>query len=193
MKYFTAVENRSYFFSSCEGCPAKCCDGREGSIFSQLLLEDFELVSKNFPILFSFGEIGYLKAVVLLSNGKDFCPYIQNHQCTIYENRPNVCRNYPLSGNLDNKIYIDEGCPAVSSQEIGTAINIENTALKDYQEKFLETHFYLEKFNHKEDFSLVVTINNIDFYQYQKNSEDEFMKYHIYSLKHLEKILSSRK
>ena len=116
MKTFIDTTNKSFTFSSCEGCPARCCDGREGSVYSELLLEEFERVSQNFPILFTFGELGFLKANVLLSNGKDFCPYIENHKCTIYEDRPQVCRNYPLSPHLDNNIYIDDSCPAITSE-----------------------------------------------------------------------------
>ncbi len=199
MKTFLSTQNKSFTFSSCDGCPARCCDGREGSVFSQLLLEDFEIVSQNFPILFTFGDMGYLKANVLLSNGKDFCPYIVNHQCTIYENRPNVCRNYPLSGNLDNQIYIDDSCPAIHS-EFGKDIVIDgivqkkfdNDSLHNYQEKFLETHHYLEQFNHKEDFDKVITINNIEFYKYIKPSSDSYMNLHIKSLDKLNKVIKEK-
>ena len=199
MKTFLSTQNKSFTFSSCDGCPARCCDGREGSVFSQLLLEDFQIVSQNFPILFTFGDMGYLKANVLLSNGKDFCPYIVNHQCTIYENRPNVCRNYPLSGNLDNQIYIDDSCPAIHS-EFGEDIVIDgivqkkfdNDSLHNYQEKFLETHHYLEQFNHKEDFDKVITINNIEFYTYIKASSDSYMNLHIKSLDKLNKVIKEK-
>jgi len=199
MKTFLSTQNKSFTFSSCDGCPARCCDGREGSVFSQLLLEDFQIVSQNFPILFTFGDMGYLKANVLLSNGKDFCPYIANHQCTIYENRPNVCRNYPLSGNLDNQIYIDDSCPAIHS-EFGKDIVIDgivqkkfdNDSLHNYQEKFLETHHYLEQFNHKEDFDKVITINNIEFYKYRKASSDSYMNLHIKSLDKLNKVVKEK-
>ena len=199
MKTFLSTQNKSFTFSSCQGCPARCCDGREGSVFSQLLLEDFQIVSQNFPILFTFGDMGYLKANVLLSNGKDFCPYIVNHQCTIYENRPNVCRNYPLSGNLDNQIYIDDSCPALNS-EFGIAIvkdgiiqkEFDNEILHDYQNKFIETHLYLEQFNDKEDFDKVITINNIEFYKYIKASSDSYMNLHIKSLDKLNKVIKEK-
>jgi len=196
LKTFISTQNRSFTFSSCDGCPARCCDGKQGSIFSQLLLEDFKTVSQNFPILFTFGDLGYLKANVLLSDGKNFCPYILNHQCTIYENRPNVCRNYPLSGNLDNQIYIDDSCPAIIN-EFGKDIvkdgiiqkEFDNETLHNYQEKFLDTHNYLNQFNHKENFDKVITINNIDFYKYIKPSNDNYMKLHIKSLDNLYKVI----
>ena len=97
MKTFENVKNSTYTFGSCDICDAQCCDGNRGSIFSQLILEDFEPVHKNFPILFSIGELGYLKPVVLLSNGNGFCRYIKDMKCVIYDERPSICKIYPLS------------------------------------------------------------------------------------------------
>lgn len=195
MKTFIDTENKNFTFSTCEGCPARCCDGREGSVYSELLLEEFERVSKNFPILFTFGELGFLKANVLLSNGKDFCPYIQNHKCTIYNERPQVCRNYPLSPHIDNKIYIDDSCPAIGMQGIEivkegiVSKHFDNSSLHNYQEKFIDTYNYLQEFNLKENFELVVTINEIEFYRFLGSSEDKFMQYHLKSLNKIQKII----
>ena len=198
MKTFIDTTNKSFTFSSCEGCPARCCDGREGSVYSELLLEEFERVSRNFPILFTFGELGFLKANVLLSNGKDFCPYIVNHKCTIYEDRPQVCRNYPLSPHLDNNIYIDDSCPAIKSFEgIDIVVNGEvkepfyNESLENYQDKFINSYNYLKEFNMDSNFEKVVTINGIEFFKFIGESEDKFIKLHIQSLKNLKKILGN--
>ncbi len=196
MKTFLDTTDKSFTFSSCEGCPARCCDGREGSVFSQLLLEDFEIVSKNFPILFTFGELGFLKANVLLSNGEYFCPYIVENKCVIYDERPNVCRNYPLSPNLDDKTYIDDMCPAINT-EVGIDIvkegivqkAFENPTLENYQNKYIDTHTYLEQFNNKSNFETVVTINGIQFYKFIANSNDKFMQLHIKSMDNLQKVL----
>ena len=190
MKTFLDATNKSLTFSSCDGCPSRCCDGREGTIFSQLILDDFEIVSKHFPILFTFGEMGYLKANILFSDGKSFCPYIVNNQCSIYSERPSICRVYPLSPNIDNKIYIDDSCPAINS-EFGTTIiqnnkindNFHYKSLDNYKDKFIKTHFYLEKFNIKNNFELVTTIHNIKFYKYLGDIKDDiYMKYHLNSL-----------
>ncbi len=196
MKTFVDTSNNTFTFSSCEGCPARCCDGREGSIFSELLLEEFKNVWEFFPILFTFGDLGFLKANILLSNGKDFCPHIQDHRCTIYEERPNVCRNYPLSATIENKIYIDDSCPAIN-QEYGKVIisdgkvdkEFDNKALHNYQERFIETYNYLEKFNNKEFFNLVVIINGIEFYSLKEDFNDPYLKYHIKSLDNIKKVL----
>ena len=189
MKTFLDTSNKSFSFSSCEGCPSKCCDGREGTVFSQLILADFELVSKNFPILFTFGDIGYLKAVVLFSDGKSFCPYVKNHQCTIYNERPSICRVYPLSPSIDNNIYIDDSCPAVKINTKGNMVdNGELSAsykydtLQNYQDKYINTHLELEKINKKEDFEAILSINNITFYKYVGSERNKYINYHISSL-----------
>ncbi len=190
MKTFLDTTDKSYTFSSCDGCPAKCCDGKEGTIFSQLILDDFEIVSKNFPILFTFGEMGYLKANILFSDGKSFCPYITNHQCTIYNERPSICRVYPLSPNLDDKVYIDDSCPAINN-EFGTDIvingkvadNFKYPTLENYQDKFIDTHLHLKQFNNKNDFKEVITIKNISFYKFIGESSDPYIMMHLLSLK----------
>jgi Fe-S-cluster containining protein len=196
MKRFIDTTDQTFTFSSCEGCPARCCDGKEGSIFSELILEDFEQVAKNFPIVFTFGELGFLKANVLLSNGKDFCPYNINYKCTIYDERPAVCGIYPLSQNVDNKVYIDDLCPALNS-DIGIKIvdsgvvskNFFHKKLDNYQDKFIDTHTYLQQFNQKCNFKQIGTINNICFYEFIEDSNDRFIQLHIQSMKNLNKVL----
>lgn len=198
MKTFLDTTAKSFIFSSCDGCPSKCCDGKEGTIFSQIILDDFETVSNNFPILFTFGEMGYLKANILFSDGNGFCPYIANHQCTIYDDRPSICRVYPLSPNLDDKIYIDDSCPAISSKfskdqvalPYGKDIvldgkvtkNFNYPTLNNYQNKFIDTHLHLEQFNDINDFEKIITINNISFFKYIGTSKDTYIKLHLSSL-----------
>lgn len=191
MKTFLDISNKTFSFSDCNDCKARCCDGREGTVFAQLILEDFEIVAKNFPILFTFGEMGYLKAVVLFSDGTGFCPYIKDHKCTIYDERPSICRVYPLSPNVDNKIYIDDSCPAI---EITNASKIVDNGmvtqqfhyktLEDYQDKYIETHHELEKINDINNFESVIKINNITFYKYIGNQRNKYINYHISSLIH---------
>lgn len=200
MKTFIETTDKTFAFSSCDACPARCCDGREGSIFSQLLLSDFRQVAKNFPILFTFGEMGYLKANVLLSDGNNFCPYIVENKCTIYDERPAVCRNYPLSANINNKIYIDDSCPAVFSnldEQVGIKIvdddritkEFNSESLINYQDKFLDTHLHLAQFNDKINFEKVVTIKNMEFYQFVGTTEDKYMQIHIDSMKNINKVI----
>ena len=139
--------------------------------------------------------MGYLKANILFSDGKSFCPYIVNHQCSIYSQRPSICRVYPLSPNIDNNIYIDDSCPAVNS-EYGTNIvidgkvttNFDYPTLQNYQDKFVSTHLYLEKFNNIKDFEKVITINNMEFYKYTGKIKDVYIETHLSSLKHFQRL-----
>lgn len=190
---FTLVEEQSYYFGNCENCESKCCSGIGGSTFSQIIFEDFEKVYKNFPILFIFGNLNYIKPVILLTNGKDFCPYLKDFKCTIYEYRPMVCKTYPLSPNLDNRIYIDTNCPEVSLENKNKTLIIKNNKLtkayknnifSTYQEKYIEMHEKLEELD-KTSFEKILTINNQEFYQYVGNVDNNFIELHKLSLKNL--------
>ena len=143
MKNFVKLEDKNIKFGDCNNCFAHCCSGIFGSIFSQILKEEFEDVYKNFPILFIFGSLGFVKPVILLSNGFDFCPHLKDFRCTIYENRPKVCRTYPLSPNIDNFIYIDNSCPELNKAD--NILNFEDEIFENYQEKYINTHFEFEK------------------------------------------------
>ncbi len=192
MKSFKKVENETIYFSSCENCEAQCCSGKMGSLYAQIILEDFEKCSKYFPILFMFGELGYLKPVILLSNGKDFCKYIKDLKCSIYENRPSICRNYPLSAHLDNHIYLDTTCPALGDKgkivfKNGILNKDFNTyKFEEYQENYVKTHFNFENFNKKENLTKAITLKAIDFYKFKEDFNNKFIKLHLQSLKNLD-------
>lgn len=195
MKQFTSTIDKSYTFSNCSICPAKCCDGRQGTVFAQILLSDIEEVYKNFPVLFIYGELGYLKPVVLLTNGHGFCKYLKDFKCSIYENRPSICRVYPLSSNIDNIIYIDEMCPAINDKENSHKTIVENSlvekdfdypTLNNYQDKYIDTFREFDVFNKKEDFSLIRIIKGIEFYKYNIEVDNKYMKMHQESLIHLQ-------
>ncbi|WP_072680060.1 YkgJ family cysteine cluster protein [Arcobacter sp. LA11] len=190
MKEFISTNNHHFTFGNCSNCEAKCCDGRHGTIFSQIILNEFEKVYKNFPILFIFGELGFIKPIILLTTGNDFCPYLKDFKCTIYQDRPTVCRTYPLSPNLDNNIYIDTLCPEINKSEL-TIIknntineNFDNSVFYEYQDKYIETHFQFEKLE-KKDFEKIRTINKVDFFKYVGTSKSKYLEMHKSSLKNL--------
>ena len=137
--------------------------------------------------------MGYLKANILFSDENSFCRYIENYKCTIYDNRPSICKVYPLSPNLDDNIYIDDSCPAVNTQVGQTIVKdgmvIDNfiyPTLENYQDKFIDTHLHLEKFNNIKNFEKIITIKNIDFYKYIKDTDDFYIRLHLESLKKLD-------
>lgn len=137
--------------------------------------------------------MGYLKAVILLSNGKDFCPYIKDFKCTIYEERPSICKSYPLSTNIDNILYHDINCPGISNSGFELVKNgkisehFKTFIFDDYQTKYIKTHEELEKFNKKEDFSIVTIINGKEFYKYTKKASNNYITMHQDSLNNLKK------
>lgn len=194
MKQFIPTHDNSFSFSSCEFCEARCCDGKEGTLFSQIILKDFSKVYKRFPIVFIFGELGYLKPVLLLTNGKTYCKYLKDNKCTIYNQRPNICKAYPLSANIDNNIYIDIFCPAVNDKNPSDIIvednkikkEFDNELFNNYQDKYIDTFHEFENFNKKENFTLAITLNGINFYKYIKETQNNYMKMHQDSLIHLQ-------
>mgnify|MGYP000748202500 CR=1 FL=1 len=191
MNTFDKLNNASYAFSSCNNCEALCCDGSKEILFGQILLEDFAQVAEFFPILFTLSSQGYARPVVLLTNGKDFCKYIQDFKCTIYENRPSVCRVYPISPHVDNETYIDTACPAVSSTSVKPVDNtnihkqFDNPILENYPDKYSKTVVHFHKYNKKENLDLVIIINGIKFYKFNKSYNSKYLKLHQKSLEHL--------
>ncbi len=194
MKQFKNIEDKTITFSSCEICESNCCDGKKGTTFSQIIIDDFSIVYKNFPILFIFGELGFCKPVIILTNGQTYCKYLKDFKCVIYENRPSICKLYPLSPNIDNNIYVDENCPAVNNNFKSTIIS-ENSKIKkdffhnnldNYQDKYIDTFREFEVFDKKEDFSLAIEINGMHFFKCTKNTENKYIQMHQDSLMHLE-------
>ncbi|XPV67970.1 MAG: YkgJ family cysteine cluster protein [Halarcobacter sp.] len=196
MKDFILAEDKEFYFGDCNYCQAQCCSGIYGSIFSQILLEEFEKVYENFPILFIFGDLNYVKPVIILSDGFNYCPYIKDNRCTIYDKRPNVCRNYPLSPNLDNNIYIDTCCPQINPDDENKTLIIKNNKLSNeyqndifetYQERYLETHFEFDSLK-KEDFKEILIIKSMKFYIYDGENNNKYLEYHKQSLVNLNNI-----
>lgn len=189
MKHFESTLNKTFSFSGCDKCEKTCCNGAKGTIFSQLILEDFEEAYKNFPILFIFGELGYLKPLIILTNGKSFCKYLENGSCSIYEKRPSVCKVYPLSPNLDDIAYIDVECMAVKEDESNILVKDSKILdqfsfdkLTDYSTKYLETFKELDQFNNKEHFSLEIIVRGMKFYKYDIPTDNKYMRMHQESL-----------
>ncbi|MGB5792843.1 YkgJ family cysteine cluster protein [Poseidonibacter sp.] len=194
MKQFTNIKDKKITFSSCDICLANCCDGKKGTTFSQILKDDFSSVYKNFSILFIFGELGFCKPVIILTNGQTYCKYLENFKCIIYENRPSICKLYPLSANIDNNIYFDENCPAINNNLESTIISQNNQINKEffhnnldnYQDKYIDTFREFEKFDKNEDFTLAIQLNGMQFFKFSKNSDNEYMQMHQKSLIHLQ-------
>lgn len=195
MKNFVVTDDKKFFFTSCDGCDARCCKGSYGTVLSQIVLEDFIEVSKHFPIVFSFGDMGFLKPNIVMSDGTSCCPYITNNRCSIYHERPSICKMYPLSPNLDDKIYIDTLCPAISTQtgkKIVTngsvAREFDLWSLNGYAQKVVQTHLHFAPLNEKKDFKKIAVLGGIEIFIYDKSSSDRYVKMHKDSLAHLHRF-----
>lgn len=192
MGTFENSSKAQYTFSSCENCDAMCCDGRRGTIFSQLLLSDFHTIAPYFPILFLIGEKGFLKPVVLLTNGESYCKYLQAFRCSIYEKRPNVCQVYPLSPHLIDIPYIDTYCPAVNAE--GSVIvdkgvvqeEFQNAVFDGYKNKYIAMHKHFEQYNKRDNLELFATIRDYQLFAFTNHCNDEYIKLHLESLKNFD-------
>lgn len=197
MKTFIDTQNANFTFNSCSLCDAMCCDGKRGTVFSQLILKDFKEVYENFPIVFLLGDLGYLKPVVLLTNGKENCRYLKDFRCSVYEKRPSVCKIYPLSPNLTTSTFIDTSCPAVNS---GGELIVKNgvveekykhPSLDNYIDKYIDMHEHFHKFNKKENLEFLISIGINKFYKFKEDLGDEYIKLHLSSLKNLDKYFKA--
>ena len=119
-------------FNNCRDCN-KCCYEK---IFAPLILDDFERVYKYFPIFIV--EVGYLRPVMIISDGKNPCRYLEKGKCSIYENRPPACKIYPFSPWYD-KILIDLSCPGIGVE--GELLPLDN---------FKDSKFYDKRFENIE-------------------------------------------
>lgn len=193
MKQFQNTLKKEFYFSTCEICDAACCKGSNGTIFSQLLLEDFKEVYENFPIVFVLGDLNYLKPVVLLTNGLDACRYLsKKNLCSIYEKRPSVCKLYPLSPHLTNIPFIDLSCPAVGQngdlmvKDAVLESRYSNIVFDNYEDKYIKMHFHFDKFNKKENLEFFGKIRGNEFFKFKEDFNDEFIKLHLSSLKNFD-------
>jgi len=192
MKRFESIKNSTFTFSSCDSCDSRCCDGARGSVYAPINLEDFELVSKYFPIVFTKGNLGYIMPAVLLSNGADFCRYIKDFKCSIYEQRPSVCKIYPFSPSITNEVFIDILCPAVNQEGDNVVINGEinkeykHKKLENFQDKTVETFNHFSLFNEDDFYEELIVINDIKFYKFKDSMNDKYLKIHLDSQKYFD-------
>lgn len=68
----------------CEECPGKCC-----YLKTRITTEEAErLEALGAPIIWDFGVIPWMD-----NRGKG-CFFLKDEECTIYEDRPALCKNY---------------------------------------------------------------------------------------------------
>jgi len=186
---FINIRGHDCYFNGCSSYEGICCNGAKGSAASPLILEDFEAVYKNFPIMFSVnGE--ELVVYVLLNDGKGHCKYYIDHKCSIYGQRTPACKLYPISPYFEH-ILVDTGCPAISF-ESGKLLCKNGVLQSDFYTKRLEnfvekrevTKVFLESIKRVEDFEYVGELLGLPLLKYIKQSDNPYIHMHLESLKH---------
>jgi len=187
---FVNIKSDNLHFYGCSSCEGHCCNGAKGYAAAPLILEDFEEVYKNFPILFSLKE-ETLSAYVLLNDGKNYCHYYVDHQCSIYEQRTPACKLYPISPYFE-QIFVDTACPSVGS-DVGYSLCKDGTLnsafstkrLENFVEKLKATRTFLESIKNLDHFEYVGELAGISLLKYTQPSDNKYIKMHVASLKHL--------
>ena len=186
---FVNIKSHDLYFSGCSTCKGNCCNGAKGFAAAPLILDDFEAVYQNFPILFSVSG-QKLSAYVLLNDGKRYCKYYIDQQCSIYLHRPPACKLYPVSPYFEH-IFVDTACPSVNNNagysvcrdgKLNSAFATKR--LENFVEKLEKTHVFFESINMLEDFEHVGNVSGIALFKYVKSSTNRYIQMHIESLKH---------
>jgi Fe-S-cluster containining protein len=144
-------------------------------MFAPLILEDIKKVYKYFPILVIF--IPEPKLVIPLALEKS-CPYLNEHKCTIYENRPPACKIYPYTPWYV-EIFLDLSCKGIGikGEKLPLTLN-EFKNSKFYDERIENIEKKLNTTNQwlkKQQIKFLTKINNIKIYKIRKNN-DSFNK-----------------
>lgn len=184
------IKKQDLHFEGCSTCEGHCCNGLKGFAASPLILEDFEEVYNHFPIVFSMKE-QKLVAYVLLNDGKNYCKYYINQQCSIYLQRPPACKLYPVSPYFEH-IFIDTACPSVNQKSGYVLCNdgklnsaFATKRLENFVEKLQMTRTFLESINHFDHFDHIGDIFGLSLFKYNQPSDNKYIQMHQASLEHL--------
>jgi Fe-S-cluster containining protein len=191
---FVNIKNHNLKFSGCNTCDGDCCNGAKGFALSPLILEDFEEVYENFPIVFSLND-RKIKAYVVLNDGKDHCKYYLDNRCSIYEKRTPACKLYPISPYFDN-ILIDTECPSINL-EFGKDIcengkihdDFYTNRLNNFNEKLKESMEFFESIDNINDFKFIGHVLGMPLLKYTKQSDNKYINMHLDSLIHYDSKL----
>jgi hypothetical protein len=180
-----------FYFSSCEGCETPCCDGSR-FLFAPMILDDFEEVYKNFPIVFAYID-GQWRILMIIATKENGCAYYIDKKCSIYEQRPPPCKLYPINPYFDD-LLVDTSCQAVSSENgsfLASSDQISphfyHSRIENFNEKRVKTHEYLLTLIG--NLSLLGTLKGIAVYRYEGDQEDRFLGMHHASLQKLNGVV----
>ena len=161
-----------------------------------MILDDFKSVYKRFMILFGIFDNKF-KIVMVLNDGINLCQYSQDNRCQIYQERPPICRLYPLSPYYD-EVFIDTSCMAVNSDVKTIDIvkdgkihqDFYNDRILNFKDKLLETEQFIQKLIKIDDnFVQYTTIKGYQLYRYNGSYDDEYIQMHKKSIEFTKSIL----
>ena len=181
---FKNIKEVNLNFNGCQSCPDTCCKDK---LLIPLVLEDFEFVYENFPIVFAYLN-DKLRVFILLSNDGKGCRYLGEKGCGIYEKRPPSCKIYPLSPFFE-EFYVDTSCEAVGENgeflcsNKGFNQKFYHSRLENFKDKYTKTEKFL--FSIDNNIKKIGNIKEIGIYKYSGEVESEYIKMHNSSLKYL--------
>lgn len=180
---FKNIKEVNLNFNSCDNCPKTCCK----NILIPLILEDFELVYKNFPIIFAYIS-NELRVLILLGNDGDKCRYLSESGCTIYEERPPSCKMYPISPFFED-FYVDTACEAVgeSGEFLCSKDGFNKSFYHPRVESFTDKYFQTQKFllSIENDIEKIGEVKGVEIYKYSGGSQNKYINMHKTSLEKL--------
>jgi hypothetical protein len=184
---FVNISEVNFKFSNCNDCKNSCCNQKFA--LAPLILDDFEEVYQNFPLLFGYFDED-LKAVIPLCDGTRKCVYLDdNGMCGIYDSRPPSCQMYPISPYYD-EIYVDNSCDAVG--EVGEFLCSDKSINKKFYHKRLDNFLpkyqkSLKFFNSlKSNLERLGEISGIELFKIKNFDENVYLNMHKDSIKLLD-------
>jgi len=84
----------------------------------------------------------YEDGFYILKNKNGYCVFLKNGKCSIYKNRPEGCKYYPLIFDVEsNSVIIDKDCPKKEKFNLNNYSYLRTNVL----------HFVLRLFKEKEE------------------------------------------
>jgi hypothetical protein len=140
----------------CKGCSACCHDMGKSIVLDPL---DIYRLSMSFEeLLGSTVELNMVDGVILpnlkMSEENNSCIFLdENGRCSIHENRPGICRIFPLGrvyddGSFNYILQVNE-CPKENKSKVKVSKWIDTPNLKTNQKFISDWHYFIKKTGQK--------------------------------------------
>jgi hypothetical protein len=140
----------------CKGCSACCHDMGKSIVLDPL---DIYRLSMSFEeLLGNTVELNMVDGVILpnlkMSEENNSCIFLdENGRCSIHENRPGICRIFPLGrvyddGSFNYILQVNE-CPKENKSKVKVSKWIDTPNLKTNQKFISDWHYFIKKTGQK--------------------------------------------